>query len=561
VQILNCTFFLNINFPREDSAKIMTQKITLKLLPREAANESIVKQYIASSVAKKITSISGYRITKKSIDARGKIIYVNLTLDAFIEEPFDQLAFGKEHLATSNWQWNEVSNASKKVIIIGAGPAGIFAALSLLEKGIKPIIIERGKDVRARRRDLAVLNKKGIVNNESNYCFGEGGAGTYSDGKLYTRSNKRGSIDRILNLFIHFGAPENIASDAHPHIGTNKLPQIITAMHKHIIDCGGEVLFEKKLIDFSIKNQTLEAVLTADGDTLHADAFILATGHSARDIFELLDNKKIKIEAKPFALGVRVEHPQALIDKIQYHCSAERDIHLPPAAYSLVQQINEKGVFSFCMCPGGIIAPAATDAGELVVNGWSPSKRNNLYANSGMVVQTELKDVLCIMQPLGVSEDDPLVFMKFQKLIEQKAYDAGGGNFVAPAQRLQDFVNNKQSSDLPSNSYLPGLKSAKLNEVLPFFINDALVGGFKAFGKKMPAKNNHSGYFTNDAVVVAVESRTSSPVRIPRDTDTLQHPQVKNLYPCGEGAGYAGGIVSAAMDGVRVADSIALMLT
>jgi uncharacterized protein len=546
----------------------MIQKITLKLLPAEAANESIIKQYIASFTAKKITSISGYRITKKSIDARGKIIYINLTLDALIDEPFEQFsvgsgqfAVGKGQMAVGKGQFANVEKATKSVIIIGAGPAGIFAALTLLEKGIKPIILERGKAVRARRRDLAILNKEGIVNNESNYCFGEGGAGTYSDGKLYTRSNKRGNIDRILNLFIHFGAPENISSDSHPHIGTNKLPQIITAMHQHIVDCGGAVLFEKKVIDFSIKNNTLHAVITADGDTLSADAFILATGHSARDIFELLDNKKIKIEAKPFALGVRVEHPQALIDKIQYHCPAERDVHLPPAAYSLVQQVNERGVFSFCMCPGGIIAPAATDAGELVINGWSPSKRNNQYANSGMVVQTELKDVISIMQPLGITESDPLIFMKFQKLIEQKAYDAGGGNFVAPAQRLQDFVNNKLSTNLPSNSYLPGLKSANLNEVLPAFINDALVGGFKAFGKKMPAKNNHTGYLTNDAVVVAVESRTSSPVRIPRDAESLQHPQVKNLYPCGEGAGYAGGIVSAAMDGERVADAIALILT
>jgi uncharacterized protein len=548
----------------------MIQKITLKLLPAEAANEDIVKRYIASSASKKLTSISGYRITKKSIDARGKTIYVNLTLDAFIDEPFEQFSEGSGQFAVGigqravgEGQLANVFNAAKSVIIIGAGPAGIFAALSLLEKGIKPIILERGKAVRARRRDLAVLNKEGIVNPESNYCFGEGGAGTYSDGKLYTRSNKRGSIDKILNLFIQFGAPENIASDAHPHIGTNKLPQIITAMHQHIIDCGGQVLFEKKVIDFVTKNDALQAVTTSDGDTFNADAFILATGHSARDIFELLHNKKILIEAKPFALGVRVEHPQALIDKIQYHCSAERDIHLPAASYSLVQQVNERGVFSFCMCPGGIIAPAATDPGELVVNGWSPSKRNNLYANSGMVVQVEKEDVLKELHAEGFGsienlENDPLLLMKFQKLIEQKAFVAGGGNFVAPAQRLKDFVDNKTSIDLPSNSYLPGLKSVNLSEVLPSFIYKALVGGFKAFGKKMPAKNNHTGYLTNDAIVVGVESRTSSPVRIPRDAETLQHTQIKNLYPCGEGAGYAGGIVSAAMDGERVANAIAL---
>jgi uncharacterized protein len=551
----------------------MIQKISLKLLPAEAANEDIVKRYIASSAAKKLTSISGYRITKKSIDARGKTIYVNLTLDAFIDEPFEQFsecsgqfAVGKGQKAVGEGQLANVFNAAKSVIIIGAGPAGIFAALSLLEKGIKPIILERGKAVRARRRDLAVLNKEGIVNPESNYCFGEGGAGTYSDGKLYTRSNKRGSIDKILNLFIQFGAPENIASDAHPHIGTNKLPQIITAMHQHIIDCGGQVLFEKKVVDFDVKNNALQAVTTSDGDTFNADAFILATGHSARDIFELLHNKKILIEAKPFALGVRVEHPQALIDKIQYHCSAERDIHLPAASYSLVQQVNERGVFSFCMCPGGIIAPAATEPGELVVNGWSPSKRNNLYANSGMVVQVEKEDVLKELHAKGFGstenlENDPLLFMKFQKLIEQKAFAAGGGNFVAPAQRLKDFVDNKTSIDLPSNSYLPGLKSVNLSEVLPSFIYKALVGGFKAFGKKMPAKNNHTSYLTNDAIVVGVESRTSSPVRIPRDAETLQHPELLHLYPCGEGAGYAGGIVSAAMDGERVANAIAIKLS
>jgi uncharacterized protein len=540
----------------------MQIQCSFKLLPAEAANENIVNQYISSSVAKKISSITGFKVLKKSIDARGKTIYVNLTVNAFVDEPFEQFSVGKGQLAAGERQLANVSNAAKSVIIIGAGPAGIFAALSLLEKGIKPIIVERGKDVRARRRDLAVLNKQGIVNSESNYCFGEGGAGTYSDGKLYTRSNKRGNIDRILSLFIQFGAPENIASDAHPHIGTNKLPQIITAMHQHIIDCGGKVLFEKKVTDFTIINNTLKAVITADGDTISADACILATGHSARDIFELLQHKKITIEAKPFALGVRVEHPQALIDKIQYHCSAERDIHLPAASYSLVQQVNERGVFSFCMCPGGIIAPAATDPGELVVNGWSPSKRNNAYANSGMVVQVEKEDVIKELFDAGfgtyeVLENDALIFMKFQKLIEQKAFAAGGGNFVAPAQRLQDFVDGKLSTSLPSNSYLPGLKSVNLSEVLPNFIYRALVGGFKAFGKKMPAKNNHTGYLTNDAIVVGVESRTSSPVRIPRDAETLQHTQIKNLYPCGEGAGYAGGIVSAAMDGERVANAIA----
>jgi uncharacterized protein len=527
----------------------MQEKISLKLLPAEAADEAIVKKYIASFAQKKLSSITGFKILKKSIDARGKTIFINLTVNAFIDEPFEQLAESSWQNSVGKWQFKQVSNASKSVIIIGAGPAGIFAALKLLEKGIKPIILERGKDVRARRRDLAKLNKEGIVNPESNYCFGEGGAGTYSDGKLYTRSNKRGDIDRILQLFIHFGAPENIASDAHPHIGTNKLPQIITAMHEQIRECGGQVLFEKKVVDFIIENEKIIAVKTADEDSFSGDAYILATGHSARDIFELLHKNNILIEPKPFAMGVRIEHPQALIDKIQYHCSKERDEHLPPASYSLVQQVNGRGVFSFCMCPGGIIAPAATDAGELVVNGWSPSKRNNPFANSGMVVQVEKDDAIKTLQNEGwiVDKNDPLIFMKFQQLIEQKAFAAGGGNFAAPAQRMQDFVNRKLSSSLPINSYLPGLTSVKLDNVLPAFIYDALAEGFKMFGKKL------KGYFTNDAVVVAVESRTSSPVRIPRNADNLQHPQIKNLYPCGEGAGYAGGIVSAAMDGERVA--------
>lgn len=526
----------------------MQQKVSLKLLPSEAADEASVKSYIATSLSRKAVDISGFHILKRSIDARSKQPWINLTVYAFINEPFIERGI-------SRINFKDVSNADKKMIIVGAGPAGLFAALKCIECGIHPVVLERGKDVRARRRDLAQLNKEGIVNPESNYCFGEGGAGTYSDGKLYTRSNKRGSIDRILNLLVQFGAEETILYEAHPHIGTNKLPHIITAMREQIIESGGSFLFEKKVTDLFIENDTIKGVNTADGDLIKADAVILATGHSARDIFRLLHKKEILIEAKPFALGVRVEHPQGLIDTIQYHCPL-RGNFLPPASYSLVEQVNEKGVFSFCMCPGGIIAPASTENDGLVVNGWSPSKRNNPYANSGMVVSVEIKDAVNYFklkvkgQKSKSLEDDPLLLMEFQNEIEKAAYKAGGGNQVAPAQRLVDFCNNIISSSLPDCSYLPGIYSSDMRNVLPAFIHKNLQEGFKAFGRKM------RGYYTNDAIVVATESRTSSPVRIPRNEITLEHPQIKNLYPCGEGAGYAGGIISAAMDGEKVANAI-----
>ncbi|HMO62129.1 MAG TPA: FAD-dependent monooxygenase [Ferruginibacter sp.] len=539
----------------------MQQILTIRLLPHEAANDTSIKNCIAKSTGNKVVSVTGFHIHKKSIDARSKPIWVNLTVNAFINEPFYERTIQPFH-------FEDVHQAGKKIIIIGAGPAGLFAALQLIELGIQPILLERGKEVRARRRDLAALNKEGIVNPNSNYCFGEGGAGTYSDGKLYTRSTKRGDINRILNLFVHFGAEEKILYESHPHIGTNKLPHIITAMRQCIIDCGGQFYFSKKVLDIIIEKEKISKVITADGDSFTADAVILATGHSARDIFELLHQKQVLLEAKPFALGVRVEHPQSLIDSVQYHCSSRGEF-LPPAAYSLVQQVNERGVFSFCMCPGGIIAPAATAPGELVVNGWSPSKRNNPFANSGMVVTVDEKDAwrelkrwsregkLTGLKSIGNFEDaenNPLLLMYFQQMVEQHCFAAGGGRLIAPAQRMVDFSSATVSASLPACSYQPGLQSTQLHEVLPGFIYQALAKGFEAFGKKM------KGYFTNDAVVVATESRTSSPVRIPRDKETLTHPHIKNLYPCGEGAGYAGGIVSAAMDGERVARQLALVL-
>ena len=526
----------------------MQQKISLKLLPVDAGDNSAILESIAQATGAKLQDISGYHLLKKSIDARGKTIWINLTVNAFIKEPFYQRELQR-------FGFKDVSHSEKKVIIIGGGPAGIFAALQLIERGIQPIILERGKEVRARRRDLAMLNKEGIINPESNYCFGEGGAGTYSDGKLYTRSTKRGDINRILSLFVHFGADENILYEAHPHIGTNKLPAIITAMRKRIIDCGGEFLFGKKVNDFIIEKDKIKSVKTSDGDIVHGDSFILATGHSARDIFILLHKKNIEITAKGFALGVRIEHPQELINSIQYGKSNSLDNNLPPASYSLVEQVEGRGVFSFCMCPGGIIAPASTQENELVVNGWSPSKRNNPFANSGMVVQVEKEDVIKSMEngKWKMENNSPLLMMNFQKLIEEKAFASGGGKFVAPAQRMVDFTEGRFSSSLPKCSYLPGIQSAILEEVLPSFIHQRLKTAFKLFAKKMPSKNKHHGYFTNEAVLVATESRTSSPVRIPRNEHSLHHPQIKNLYPCGEGAGYAGGIVSAAMDGERVA--------
>ncbi|MBE2229039.1 MAG: FAD-dependent monooxygenase [Chitinophagaceae bacterium] len=517
----------------------MPETISLRLLPSEAAQEHMVKEAIARFKGLPPESVSGYIPLRHSIDARGKNAFINLSVSAFIHEPFR----GRTPVSFAH---RDVRQSQQTVIIIGAGPAGIFAALRLLEAGIKPVVLERGKDVRARRRDLARMNKEGLVNPDSNYCFGEGGAGTYSDGKLYTRSSKRGDINRILELFYQFGADEKIVYESHPHIGTNKLPHIITAMREKIIACGGEFHFEQRVTSFRMEKNRVREVLTAEGNRFSGDAVILATGHSARDIFHLLHQQDIRIELKPFALGVRVEHPQELIDSSRYHC-AIRDPYLPPASYSWVQQVDGRGVFSFCMCPGGIIAPASTAPGELVVNGWSPSRRNNPYANSGIVVSVEEKDLFAFRN------HGALAAMAFQQSVEQKAWEAGGGRLVAPAQRLVDFTENRFSPRLPDCSYLPGVHSVSLQEVLPAFIAKRLQEGFKAAGRKM------KGYLTNEAIVVATESRTSSPVRIPRNADNLQHPQVENLYPCGEGAGYAGGIVSAAMDGEKVAAQLAAL--
>jgi uncharacterized FAD-dependent dehydrogenase len=526
--------------------------LQFKLTPEEAASGDIIKRQIASVSGVSASAISGYHLLKQSVDARSKQAWINLTVEAYVQEPF-------RPRTTQPFYWNNVSTASRSVLIAGAGPAGLFAALRLIELGIKPVIIERGKDVRSRRRDLALLNKEGILNPESNYCFGEGGAGTYSDGKLYTRSNKRGNIQRILELFHHFGAEEKILYQSHPHIGTNKLPHIITAMREQILQCGGEVHFNTKLTNILVDRNELTGIEVNGSTILKADALILATGHSARDVFELLHNNGIFIEAKPFALGVRVEHPQQIIDSIQYHCNTRSEF-LPPASYSLVEQVNGKGVFSFCMCPGGIIAPASTAPQELVVNGWSPSKRNNPFANSGMVVSVEEKDALQYLKSKKTKgnfkslETHPLLMMYFQQAVEQKSFAAGGGKFVAPAQRMVDLFERKNSSTLPDCSYVPGLNAVNLDGVLPSFIFDSLRKGFQSFGKKM------RGYFTNEAVAVATESRTSSPVRIPRNPDTLEHIQIKGLYPCAEGAGYAGGIVSAAMDGEKIANQIAIVL-
>jgi uncharacterized FAD-dependent dehydrogenase len=475
------------------------------------------------------------KVLKRSIDARNRNVVYQLRVNVYINEVPAEEKKGQPAV--------QKTSSDQHAVIVGAGPAGLFAALELIKLNIKPIVVERGKNVRDRRRDLAAINKQHIVNPESNYCFGEGGAGTFSDGKLYTRSNKRGDVNQVLETLVQFGASEDILLDAHPHIGTNKLPVIIQAMREYIISCGGEVLFDAKLTDIIVENNAVKAIQINNEKIIETANVILATGHSARDIFKLLHKRGIAVEAKPFALGVRIEHPQILIDQVQYHCE-ERNDFLPPASYSLVHQTSIKPVYSFCMCPGGIIAPCATEQNQVVTNGWSPSKRNNPYANSGIVVALEVND-------FDNKQYGALSGMYYQQAIEEKAHLLGGGTQAAPAQRMSDFIYNKVSSTLPETSYTPGITSVDLKEVLPPMIAKSLQEGLKEFGKKM------KGYLTNDAVLHAVESRTSSPVRIPRDKETFEHIQVKGLYPCAEGAGYAGGIMSAAIDGQKCAEAIA----
>ena len=513
----------------------MSTLVQLSILPRQQEDTHFILEEGLKKAHLRKSDIKEWRIRKRSIDARRKPIKVNLQLEFWKQE--DEIKtlspFVPQHVSEEN-----------EIVIIGAGPAGLFAALRALEAGLKPIVYERGKDVRSRRRDLAKINKEHIVNPESNYCFGEGGAGTYSDGKLYTRSKKRGNVLKAMEWFVHFGADPDILVESHPHIGTNKLPKIITAMREAIIEHGGEVHFDSKLTNIKVENSAITAIAINNEEWRSVTDLILATGHSARDIFYLLDENHISIEAKPFALGVRIEHPQELIDHIQYHGDGDNP-NLPPAAYSLVEQVDGLGVYSFCMCPGGIIAPCATAQNEVVTNGWSPSKRNNPYANSGVVVSVDPSDLP------NYKSEDPFVCLDFQKEVEQRCWEAAGRTQRVPAQRMIDFVNGKVSEDFPKTSYQPGIVSVDLHNVLPPLIAKRLQKAFISFGKKM------KGYYTNEAVLHAPESRTSSPVSIPRDPDSLQHIDVTGLYPCGEGAGYAGGIISAAIDGMNCVDAIA----
>ena len=518
----------------------MINEYQIRVTPEVAAQEDRLKNYLGDEFGLNPSDIKGVRILKRSIDARQRQIYVNLKVRTYVNElPTDD-----------EYQHTEYPNVEGKpqVIVVGAGPGGLFAALRLIELGLRPIVLERGKNVHDRKKDLANISRTQQVDGESNYCFGEGGAGAYSDGKLYTRSKKRGNIEKILNVFCQHGASTAILADAHPHIGTDRLPKVIEAMRNTIIRCGGEVHFQTKMTRLIIEHRKLniERVVGVEaGGKEFPGPVILATGHSARDVYRYLAEAKIEIEAKGIAVGVRLEHPSHLIDQIQYHNKQGRGRWLPAAEYSMVTQVDGRGVYSFCMCPGGFVIPAATDKEQIVVNGMSPANRGTAWSNSGMVVE---------VRPEDIEGDDCLAMMRFQEQLEKMCWQQGNMKQTAPAQRMADFVNGKLSYDLPKSSYAPGLISSPLHFWLPKMISHRLQQGFKAFGKSA------HGFLTNEAVMIAVETRTSSPVRIVRDKETLQHVQVQGLFPCGEGAGYAGGIVSAGVDGERCAEAAAQYL-
>ncbi|MTI88935.1 MAG: FAD-dependent oxidoreductase [Balneolaceae bacterium] len=516
----------------------MKKEFQLRVPPEVAGEEDQLLKHVAQKVNIPHDDIRYIHILKRSIDARQRAVKINLKVQVYVNEDFQE-----EEILQPDYP--DVSNA-EEILIVGSGPAGLFAALHIIELGKKPVILERGKDVKARIQDLKSINVKHKVNEDSNYCFGEGGAGTYSDGKLYTRSKKRGDVNKVLELLVAFGAVKDIMVDAHPHIGTNKLPPIIANMREYIRERGGEIHFNTRVTDFILEGNQIKGVKTRGGSSRKADKVILATGHSARDIFRMLYHRGIEIELKPLAVGIRVEHAQALIDRIQYSCGNDRGAYLPASPYSISKQVNGRGVYSFCMCPGGVIAPCATSPGEIVTNGWSSSRRARPTANSGIVVELKPEDFTPFEQ------DGPLAAMEFQHAIEKKAWEEGGKTQRAPAQRLVDFVRGRFSGSLPDTSYAPGITSVDLRSVLPDFIYQNLKQGFKEFDQSM------RGYLTNDAVVHAPESRTSSPVRIPRNRETLEHIRINGLYPCGEGAGFAGGIVSAAIDGRKCAEASVL---
>ena len=522
----------------------MIQEYQLRVLPEIAANEQRLKEYLSEEKGLNLRNINATRILKRSIDARQRTIFVNLKIRAYINEMPEEDEY--EHTV-----YNSVEG-KPQVIVVGAGPGGLFAALRLIELGLRPVIVERGKDVRERKKDLAQISREHMVNPESNYSFGEGGAGAYSDGKLYTRSKKRGNVDKIFNVFCQHGASTAILADAHPHIGTDKLPRVIENMRNTILECGGEVHFRTRMDALIIENNEIKGIETNTGKTFLGPV-ILATGHSARDVYRWLAANNVTIEAKGIAVGVRLEHPATLIDQIQYHRKEGRGNYLPAAEYSFVAQVGGRGVYSFCMCPGGFVVPAASSSRQVVVNGMSPSNRGSRWANSGMVVEIRPEDYSELMkhEEMAVSKDSPLALMAFQERLEELCWLNGGMKQTAPAQRMVDFVNKKNSFDLPESSYTPGLLASPLHFWMPEFVTGRLREGFRHFGKV------YRGFLTNDAVMIGVETRTSSPVRILRDKESYQHITLKGLFPCGEGAGYAGGIVSAAIDGERCAEGVA----